>query len=80
MITNFEQFVNNNGNVNEAYTYDSNKIFFAGNAIEAELMKFLDDVVIPKSKGHVKFKHDAALFLVDILKDKLEYGHFPTRK
>lgn len=37
-------------------------------SIRSDLFKFINDVVIPKSKGYVKNERDAALLLMEILK------------
>ena len=40
------------------------------NVVSKDLVKFLKDIIIPKSKGYVKDERDAALLLYDILKHK----------
>jgi len=40
------------------------------NVVSKDLVKFLKDIIIPKSKGYVKDERDAALLLYDILKNK----------
>ena len=41
-----------------------------GNAIRTQLTDFLNNVVIPKSRGYVHDERDAALLLFDILKHR----------
>jgi hypothetical protein len=65
MITTFKKFVNENEEaINES------GLIRIGNEISNDLTSFLKDIVMVKSKGYVKSERDAALLLLDIIKDK----------
>lgn len=64
---------NEDGSMMEENKLNESGVIYIGNAIYEDLIKFLNNIVIPKSKGYVKNERDAAALLLDIIKHRYNF-------